>query len=189
MLIILDRDGVINYDSDAYIKSPEEWQPMPGSLEAIARLNKAGHLVTVATNQSGIGRGYYSEAVLQQIHQKMTQQLAKFGGHIDGLFYCPHIPEDHCECRKPKPGLLLQIAAAFKTDLTQALLIGDSLRDIEAAQAASCPSILVQTGKNEAQALAMNDQLKNTMVFADLNEAVKAILKNLYVLAKPTHPQ
>src|SRR3989344_4486862 len=113
MLVILDRDGVVNYESPTYIKSPEEWRALPGSLEAIATLNAAGHKVVVATNQSGIGRGYYSLATLEAIHQKMKEELARAGGCIEGIYFCPHIPEENCECRKPKPGLLLQIANDF----------------------------------------------------------------------------
>lgn len=142
-LIILDRDGVINYDSADYIKSPEEWQAVPGSLEAIAKLNKAGFKVAIATNQSGVGRGYYDLNTLEEIHKKMLDQMAKVDAHIDALFYCPHKPEDKCDCRKPKPGLLLKIADYLKIDLKDAVMIGDNTRDIEAAEAAGADSILV----------------------------------------------
>ena len=149
MLIILDRDGVINYDSDHYIKSPDEWQAIPGSLARIAEWKRAGHQVVVATNQSGIARGLYSDSVLQEIHQKMQTQLAEHGAELDGIYYCPHHPDDHCACRKPEPGLLLQIKQDFDADLSQALLVGDSLRDLQAAEQVGCPACLVRTGKGE----------------------------------------
>jgi D-glycero-D-manno-heptose 1,7-bisphosphate phosphatase len=172
MLIILDRDGVINYDSPDYIKSPEEWHPIPGSLEAIAQLNQAGHTVVIATNQSGIGRGYYNVETLQAIHAKMLAALAAVGGHIDGIFYCPHKPEDHCDCRKPKPGLLLQIAEKFHTDFKDAVFIGDSWRDVEAAQAVHCKAVLVTT---EAP-LIQKGMLNRIPLFDNLAAAVDAIL-------------
>lgn len=174
MLIILDRDGVINEDSDDYIKTPAEWMPIPGSLEAIARLNGAGHQVAVATNQSGIARGLYTEEGLQQIHALMQHQLAKVGGHIDAIFYCPHLPAENCTCRKPKPGLLLQIAAYFKADLKDALLIGDAARDIECAKAAGCPAVLVKTGKG-LRTLGTSSDIQ-VDVFDDLAAVVNAIL-------------
>ena len=149
-LIILDRDGVINFDSDEYIKSPEEWIPIPGSLEAIARLNGAGYTVVVASNQSGVGRGLFDLNTLQQIHKKMAHELAHVGGKIDAIFFCPHAPGDHCDCRKPKPGLLLEIAKKYHLDLKNVPAVGDSLRDIEAAQAVGAKPVLVRTGKGEA---------------------------------------
>lgn len=149
-LIILDRDGVINQDSDAYIKSPDEWLAIPGSLESIARLNRAGYTVVVATNQSGVGRGFFDLATLQRIHEKMTHELARIGGKIDAVFFCPHTPGDHCDCRKPKPGLLLEIAKKYACDLTGVPAVGDSLRDIEAAQAVGAKPVLVRTGKGAA---------------------------------------
>ena len=148
-LIILDRDGVINFDSDEYIKSPEEWIPIPGSLEAIARLNGAGYTVVVASNQSGVGRGLLDLSALQQIHEKMARELARVGGKIDAIFFCPHAPDDRCDCRKPKPGLLLEIAKKFHLDLKNVPAVGDSLRDIEAAQAAGAKPVLVRTGKGD----------------------------------------
>ena len=119
--IILDRDGVINEDSDAYIKSPDEWHPIPNSLEAIAQLNAHGYPVVVATNQSGVGRGYYSEQTLDLIHDKFRKALAAVGGHVDGIFVCPHHPDDGCSCRKPKPGLFLKIGQEFGVDFAKAL--------------------------------------------------------------------
>lgn len=146
-LVILDRDGVINYDSVDYIKSPEEWHAIPGSLEAIASLNKAGIKVAIASNQSGLARGYFTEATLQNIHRTMSHELAQYGGHIDKIFYCPHMPDDGCECRKPKPGLLLQACDYFKVKPAEASFVGDTEKDVIAAKAAGCQPILVETGK------------------------------------------
>lgn len=167
-MIILDRDGVINYDSPDYIKSPDEWLAIPGSLEAIAHLNKTGHLVTIATNQSGIGRGFYDLATLEKIHQKMLDELAEVGGHIDRIYFCPHLPTDKCTCRKPKPGMLLTIAKDFNIDLKNAVFIGDSLRDIEAAKAVNCSSIFIGDESN-VQTLP-----QNIPVFSTLFEAIKS---------------
>lgn len=144
-LIILDRDGVINVDSPDYIKSPDEFHVIPGSLEAIAKLNKAGYKVAIATNQSGVGRGYYDLKTLEAIHKKMFDQMARTGAHIDALFYCPHKPDDNCDCRKPKPGLLLKIFDTLNISPQESLMIGDSQRDVEAAQAAGAEGILVDT--------------------------------------------
>ncbi|MDO9371674.1 MAG: D-glycero-beta-D-manno-heptose 1,7-bisphosphate 7-phosphatase [Gammaproteobacteria bacterium] len=146
-LIILDRDGVINYDSDEFIKSPDEWVPIPGSLESIARLNRAGYTVVVASNQSGVGRGLFDLSTLHQIHEKMQREVARVGGKVDAIFFCPHTPDDHCDCRKPKPGLLLDVAKKFACELTGVPAVGDSLRDIEAAQAVGAKPVLVRTGK------------------------------------------
>lgn len=151
-LVILDRDGVINQDSDDYIKSPEEWLPIPGSLEAIAKLSKAGIRVVIATNQSGIARGYYDESVLAEIHRKMTDAIEQQGGQLAGIFYCPHGPDDGCSCRKPKSGLITQIAETLKIDTRNVPFVGDSVRDIEAALAGGCTPILVKTGNGEKSA-------------------------------------
>ncbi|OGO90262.1 MAG: D-glycero-beta-D-manno-heptose-1,7-bisphosphate 7-phosphatase [Coxiella sp. RIFCSPHIGHO2_12_FULL_42_15] len=171
MLIILDRDGVINFDSDNYIKSPEEWIPIPGSLEAIAMLNQKKHTVVIATNQSGMGRGYYLRSMLEAIHQKMQQELLKKHGHIDGIYFCPHTPEDHCACRKPRPGLLLQIKKDYPDLFPQAVLIGDALRDLQAARAAGCKAILVKTGKGSEVDLSLVDA--EVPVYADLFDYVQ----------------
>jgi len=176
MLIIMDRDGVINQDSPEYIRSPKEWIPIPHSLNAITRLNKAGHQVIVVTNQSGVGRGYYSLETLEKIHQKMRDELAAIGGRIDGLYFCPHTPEDHCECRKPKPGMLLEAAQDFNADLKQAYFIGDSIRDIQAAQAVGCLPVLVKTGNGE-KTLAANRTLRNVPVYQDLSDVVGVIIE------------
>ena len=146
MLIILDRDGVINEDSPNYIKHPDEWHAIPGSLEIIARWKQQGHVVCVATNQSGIARQYYDLKTLQLIHQKMHHALAALDASLDGIFFCPHVDADQCLCRKPKPGLLLQTKQRFPSLWHDAVFIGDSTRDYEAAVAASCSFILVGTG-------------------------------------------
>jgi D-glycero-D-manno-heptose 1,7-bisphosphate phosphatase len=175
-LVILDRDGVINQDSDAYIKSPEEWIPIPGSPEAIARLKRAGYTVVVATNQSGIARGYYDLGTLERIHRKMEQTLRAAGGSVDGIFFCPHGPDDGCDCRKPKPGLLRQIEAAFDLKLSGVPVIGDSLRDLQSADAVGARGILVLTGKGNKT--ARDPALDTTVpVYDDLARAVDALLK------------
>lgn len=147
-LIILDRDGVINQDSDAYIKSLAEWQPLPGSIEAIARLSRAGYTVVVATNQSGLARGYFTQATLDAIHGRLRALVEQAGGELGGIYYCPHGPDDHCDCRKPKPGLLDQIVTDYG-NVSGAPMIGDSLRDLEAGVARDCHPVLVLTGKGE----------------------------------------
>jgi D-glycero-D-manno-heptose 1,7-bisphosphate phosphatase len=149
-LVILDRDGTLNHTSDEYIKSPEEWQALPGALEAIGRLNHAGYHVVLATNQSGLGRGLMDVAALNAIHKRMLKQLAAVGGRIDAIFYCPHTLEDACTCRKPLPGLIEQVADRFGVDLKGVPFVGDSLRDMQAAHAAGCMPHLVLTGKCEA---------------------------------------
>ncbi|MEN3292389.1 MAG: D-glycero-D-manno-heptose 1,7-bisphosphate phosphatase, partial [Burkholderiales bacterium] len=148
-LIILDRDGVINYDSDEFIKSPDEWIPIPGSLEAIARLNQAGYRVVVATNQSGIARGLFNIVTLNAIHQKMHTAAQQAGADIDAVFFCPHAADDHCDCRKPKPGMLQEIAKRFDLSLKGAPNVGDSLRDLQAGYVTGCTPYLVLTGKGE----------------------------------------
>ena len=148
-LIILDRDGVINQDSPSYIKSPEEWKPIPGSLEAIALLNQAGYRVLVATNQSGVGRGLFEMATLNAIHDKMHRALGAIGGRIDGIFYCPHAHDAGCNCRKPKPGLLEEISRRFGVSLEGVPFIGDSLRDLQAAVTVGAQPVLVLTGKGK----------------------------------------
>jgi D-glycero-D-manno-heptose 1,7-bisphosphate phosphatase len=171
-LIILDRDGTINEDRDDYVKSPDEWVPMAGALEAIARLNQAGWHTVVATNQSGLGRGTYDMAALNAMHAKMNQLLAKQGGRIDAVFFCPHTPEDACNCRKPLPGLIEQIGERFGVALRDVPLVGDSLRDLQAGVAVGCQPHLVRTGKGaalDAEALeALCLEVPGTHVHADL---------------------
>ena len=149
-LVILDRDGTINQDSDDYIKSPEEWIPLPGALEAIARLNHAGWQVVVASNQSGLGRGLFDMATLNAMHAKMNKHLSAVGGRIDAVFFCPHGPEDKCQCRKPLPGLFEQIGERLGMDLNGTHVVGDSLRDLLAGVAVGCTPHLVHTGKGAA---------------------------------------
>lgn len=146
-VVVLDRDGVINVDSDAFIKTPDEWVALPGSLEAIARLNQAGYRVAIATNQSGIGRGLFDMNALNAMHLKMHRMAAAVGGRIDAVFFCPHTAEDHCECRKPKPGMLKMIAERFEVDPEHTPVVGDSLRDLQAGAALGFAPHLVLTGK------------------------------------------
>jgi D-glycero-D-manno-heptose 1,7-bisphosphate phosphatase len=170
-LVILDRDGVINFDSDLYIKSPEEWKPIPGSLDAIAKLNQWGYRVVVATNQSGIGRGLFEMDTLNAIHEKMMKAVAQAGGRIDAIFFCPHTNADKCACRKPKAGMLEEIASRYNADLEGVPAIGDSLRDLEAAIAVRAQPILVLTGKGK-KTEADPDLPAGSLVFADLAAAV-----------------
>jgi D-glycero-D-manno-heptose 1,7-bisphosphate phosphatase len=151
-LVILDRDGTINADSDEFIKSPEEWMPLPGALEAIARLNHAGYHAVIASNQSGLGRGLFDVASLNAMHAKMHKMLSAHGGRIDAVFYCPHSPDEGCQCRKPLPGLFEQIADRFGVDLHGVPVVGDGLRDLQAGAAAGCEPHLVLTGKGAAPA-------------------------------------
>ncbi|MFA7670336.1 MAG: D-glycero-beta-D-manno-heptose 1,7-bisphosphate 7-phosphatase [Burkholderiaceae bacterium] len=146
-LVILDRDGVINEDSDAYIKSPSEWHAVPGSLEAVARLSRAGWRVVVATNQSGLARGLFTMDTLNAIHSKMRRQLAEAGGNIDAVFVCSHGPDDGCRCRKPAAGLFEDIARRYEVSLNNVPAVGDSLRDLQAAVSQGCTPWLVRTGK------------------------------------------
>ena len=167
-LVILDRDGVINEDSPLFIKSPLEWHPIKGSLEAIALLNQLGYTVVVATNQSGIARKLYDENTLSAIHEKMHQAVKACGGHIDAIFYCPHGPDDSCDCRKPKPGLLQQIANYYNVTLEQVLCVGDSYRDLEAAFAASATPVLVLTGNGRKTLQNHASNLHNVAYYDDL---------------------
>ena len=148
-LVILDRDGTINADSDEYVKSADEWQPLPGALDAIARLNHAGWHVVVASNQSGLGRGLFDVAALNAMHAKMHKLLTAAGGRIDAVFYCPHSPEEACACRKPLPGLFEQIGERYGMDLHGVHTVGDTLRDLQAGAAMGCLPHLVLTGKGE----------------------------------------
>ncbi|MDX9717492.1 D-glycero-beta-D-manno-heptose 1,7-bisphosphate 7-phosphatase [Thauera sp. WH-2] len=166
-LIILDRDGVINLDSDQFIKSPDEWKPIPGALEAIARLNQWGWRVVVASNQSGVGRGLFGMDTLNAINEKMVKSLAQVGGRLDAIFFCPHPADSTCDCRKPKPGMLEQIGARFNVELTGVPVVGDSLRDLQAAVAVGAKPYLVLTGKGEKT--RENPELPpGTEVFPDL---------------------
>lgn len=175
-MVILDRDGVINHDSDEYIKSPEEWIPINGSLEAIKRLKNAGYLVTVATNQSGIGRGMYNLKTLSKIHDKFNALLAQRGTAIDGIFFCPHLPTDNCVCRKPRPGLLLQIAQQFGISLKQSVFVGDSFSDIQAARIVGATPALVQTGKG-MQTIEKHGFFEDTRIYTDLAHFAREFIR------------
>jgi D-glycero-D-manno-heptose 1,7-bisphosphate phosphatase len=166
-LVILDRDGTINHDSDEHIKSPAEWRPIKGSLEGIARLTQAGYRIVVATNQSGIARGLFDTRTLFAIHDTLLRALALAGGRIDAFFFCPHAAEAGCQCRKPQPGMLLEVARRFNVSLEDTYMVGDALRDLEAAAAAGARPVLVLTGKGTKT----RDEGKlppGTRVFADL---------------------
>jgi D-glycero-D-manno-heptose 1,7-bisphosphate phosphatase len=174
-LVILDRDGVINQDSDQFIKTPEEWKPIPGSLEAIARLTHSGYRVIVCSNQSGVGRGLLDMATLNAINDKMYKALAPLGGRVDALFYCPHAAEANCACRKPKSGMFEDIAKRFNTSLAGVPSVGDSLRDLEASVRVGCRPMLVLTGKGQ-KTRAGGGLPDGTQVFDDLAGAVRAII-------------
>ena len=175
-LLILDRDGVINYDSDAYIKSVAEWIPLPGSIEAIAQLSKAGWTVAIATNQSGIARGYYDIATLDAMHARLRTLVAEQGGEVGLVVYCPHGPDEGCDCRKPKPGMLKIISEHYKVPLAGIWFVGDSLGDLEAAKAVDSQPVLVKTGKGE------KTQAKNlpvgTLIFDDLAAVAAELINN-----------
>ena len=178
-LVILDRDGTINRASDEFVKSPEEWEPLPGALEAIGRLNHAGYHVVLATNQSGLGRGLFDIAALNSVHAHMMKALSAYGGRIDAVFYCPHGPDEGCHCRKPEPGLLEQIAERYGVDLHGVPYIGDSLRDMQAAVHAGCEPHLVCTGRHTDlrghQGVPAGFP-EGTRVHADLAACVDALL-------------
>ena len=175
-LLILDRDGVINEDSDAFIKSVAEWIPIPGSVEAMARLHHAGYTLAIATNQSGIARGYYSVETLDAMHAKLRQLLAEYGAEVAYIAYCPHLGETHCECRKPKPGMIHTIAAHFGVEPQQTLVIGDSLRDWQAAVAVGAAYVHVRTGKGE-RTLASGALPSDIPVFNNLADYADSLLK------------
>ena len=176
-LVILDRDGVINFDSVHFIKSPAEWKAIPGSVEAIARLTQAGYRVVVASNQSGIDRGLFDMDTLNAIHDKMQRTVKMAGGRIDAIFYCPHSADSNCDCRKPKPGMLLRIADCFSVDLPGVYVVGDSLRDLKAAAAAGAKPVLVLSGKLKS-ADEEKDIPEDTIVFNDLAAFVDRLLKS-----------
>lgn len=173
-LVILDRDGVINYDSDKYIKSPEEWNPIPGSLEAIARLHREGYRIIVASNQSGVGRGLFDTDTLMKIHIKMIDAVRAKGGDIDAVFYCPHTPEDKCRCRKPLPGLYEEIADRLKLNLSGVWVVGDDERDVIAARAVSARPAFVRTG--HGRRTLRKKQLEGVPVFDSLGAFADALL-------------
>ena len=174
-LIILDRDGVINYDSDQFIKSPNEWKPLPGSLEAIARLVQADYRVVVATNQSGVGRGLFDMTTLNAIHDKMHKAAAQAGGRIDAVFFCPHAAQSDCACRKPKSGMLEEIAARYNADMKGVPAVGDALRDLKCAAKVGAQPILVLTGKGSKTQTA-GELPQGTLIYSDLAAAVAALV-------------
>lgn len=176
-LVILDRDGVVNHDSKQFIKSPAEWRPIPGSIDAIAKLSQAGYRVIIATNQSGIGRGLFDMDTLNAIHEKMHRAVQQAGGRIDAIFYCPHPIEDDCKCRKPKTGMFERIAGCFNVDLIGTPSVGDSLRDLQAAAAVGARPLLVLTGKG-TQTQAEGGLPEGTQVFPDLATAAEQILRS-----------
>jgi len=176
-LVILDRDGVVNYDSKQFIKSPAEWRPIPGSIDAIAKLSQAGYRVIVATNQSGIGRGLFDMDTLNAIHEKMHRAVQQAGGRIDAIFYCPHPIEADCNCRKPRTGMFERIAGCFNVDLVGTPSVGDSLRDLQAAAAVGARPLLVLTGKG-TQTQAEGGLPEGTQVFPDLATATEEILRS-----------
>ncbi|MDO8695768.1 MAG: D-glycero-beta-D-manno-heptose 1,7-bisphosphate 7-phosphatase [Pseudomonas sp.] len=174
-LLILDRDGVINQDSDDYIKSVDEWLPLPGAIAAIANLSKAGWTVAVATNQSGLARGYYDLAALDAMHQQLRKLVAEQGGEVGLILYCPHGPDDGCTCRKPKPGMLKTIAEHYGVALTGLWFVGDSLGDLQAAVTVDCQPVLVKTGKGERT--LGNDLPAGSLIFEDLAAVAAHLLQ------------
>jgi D-glycero-D-manno-heptose 1,7-bisphosphate phosphatase len=177
-LVILDRDGTINEDSAEFVKTPSEWQPLPGALEAIARLNHAGWHVVVATNQSGLGRGLFDVASLNAMHAKMHTMLAAVGGRVDAIFYCPHAPDERCRCRKPEPGLFEQIGERYGISLDDVPAVGDALRDLVSAASAGCEPHLVLTGKAAAlrDRVPPEDYPQDTIVHQDLAAFVEYLV-------------
>jgi D-glycero-D-manno-heptose 1,7-bisphosphate phosphatase len=178
-LIVLDRDGVINYDSKEFIKSPAEWRAIPGSLNAIAKLTKAGYKIIIASNQSGVARGLFTIEELHKINQKMLQEIEAVGGKIEEIFICPHGPEDNCDCRKPKPGLLKKIAEKYLVKPEEMLIIGDSMRDILAAKANGSPALLVETGNGKETLCLLDDSYADVSIFRDLEAAADAIIEKI----------
>jgi len=175
-LVILDRDGVINHDSDDYVKSLDEWVPYPTAIEAIARLSRAGWTVAIATNQSGIARGYYSESVLESMHERLRVLVNRAGGEIAHIAYCPHGPDDGCDCRKPRTGLLEQLRQALDLEsLAGSWMVGDSLRDLQAGEPMGCRPVLVRTGKGR-RTEAKGEGLARAMIFDDLAAFVEWLL-------------
>ena len=174
-LVILGRDGILNAYREGHVTAPEEWQAIPGALEALSRIDHAGWHVVLATNQAGIGRGMIDMAAINAVHAHMNQQLMAQGGRIDAVFFCPHTPEENCACRKPKPGMLVEIGQRFGVDLIGVPCVGDSVRDLQAADATGAQPILVLTGKGEK---TLRDGVfpKNTVIFPDLAFVATALL-------------
>lgn len=177
-LLILDRDGVINRDSPEFVKNAAEFEPLPGSIDAIARLSRAGFTVTVASNQSGLARGLFDRRALRSMHRKLRRLVAAAGGRIDRIVVCPHGPDGGCACRKPAPGLLLRLARHYGVSLAGTPAIGDSLRDLEAAQAAGATPVLVRTGNGRRTEAALPGTLRGVRVFDDLADAAQALVRS-----------
>lgn len=185
-LVILGRDGILNHFREDHVKAPEEWQPIKGALEAVARLNHAGWHAVIATNQSGIGRGLIDMATVNAVHAHMYQLLMRHGGRVDAVFFCPHSPEDQCECRKPLPGLMQEIGQRYGVDLAKVPMVCDTLRDLLAAQAAGCEPHLVLSGRAEGmddeQLRAMLEQVPGARVHADLGAFAEFMLERDHVV-------
>ncbi|MCL4106010.1 UNVERIFIED_CONTAM: hypothetical protein GTU68_058316, partial [Idotea baltica] len=181
-LLILDRDGVINHDSDQYIRNLAQWIPIPGSIEAIAELSKQGYQIAIATNQSGLSRGYFTLDTLEEIHAELCRLVEEAGGSIAGIFYCPHLPTEGCTCRKPDTGLLQAIEQELGESAKGAFFVGDSLKDLQAAQSFACKPVLVRTGKGSSTEKQLNSSeaalasLQDTPVYNDLQQASQAII-------------
>lgn len=173
-LVMIDRDGVINEDSTEFVKSVAEWRPIAGSLEAIAALHRAGWRVAVVTNQSGVGRGLYDAATLARIHEHMRERVRAAGGELAGVYYCPHVPEDHCACRKPQPGMFRQLERELGVAVAGAPYIGDRLSDVEAAEAVGARPLLVRTGSGAATEALLGP--RRVAVFDDLAAAARSLL-------------
>ncbi|ARU06592.1 D-glycero-beta-D-manno-heptose-1,7-bisphosphate 7-phosphatase [Comamonas serinivorans] len=187
-LVILDRDGTLNAETDAFIARPEQWQALPGALEAVARLNQAGYTVVIAANVPGLGRGLIDMAALNEVHARLHKELAAAGGRIDSVFFCPHVPEDQCDCRKPKPGLFTQIGLRYGVDLAQVHAVGNSLADVQAARAAGCRVHLVLTGRGRPDSTdplpaAFGDDVH---VHADLGALAQALVAQAPSAPPPT---
>jgi D-glycero-D-manno-heptose 1,7-bisphosphate phosphatase len=184
-LIILGRDGILNEFREDHIKAPEEWVPVPGALEAVARLNHAGWHVVVATNQSGIGRGMIDMAAVNAVHAQMVRSLQAHGGRIDAVFFCPHTPEDNCTCRKPLPGMAQDIGRRYGAELAMVPMVGDTLRDLQAARAAGCEPHMVRSGRaaalDPAQLAELVQQVPGTFVHRDLGELATHLLEREHV--------
>ena len=190
-LVIVDRDGTVCVEREGYIQTPDEWEALPGALDAIARLNQAGYHVVVAANMPGLGRGLFDSAALNAIHTKMAKQLAAVGGRVEAIFFCPHAPEEACSCRKPAPGLFHKIGERYKIDLKQVHAVGNSLSDAQAAHAAGCVPHLVLTGRRAPQADAPlpPDYPAATRVHADLAAFATAFIAEQESLAAATRAQ
>jgi len=180
-LVILGRDGILNEYREGHVTAPEEWRPVPGALEAVSRMNHAGWHVVVATNQAGIGRGMIDMAAVNAVHAHMNHQLMEQGGRVDAVFFCPHTPEDNCDCRKPKPGMVLDIGRRYGVDLSHVPLVGDTLRDMQTAVAAGCEPHLVLSGRaaelDEEQLKALLQQVPQAQLHEDLAAFAEFLLR------------